>query len=179
MANDPVGFKSSSERIPGTGGSGVDELVKISSDDTTADYLEDKIAAGTGVTLNVLNPGGDEQLEIITDAIVTPNDEDIVIPFAFDDSSPIAITTLAVAANISKVRTVIDTAFDDSASTITVGLPGNVGLLQMANENDTSAVASYETWPDLELPIGSELQIELTPGTSTQGEGKVIVTLSR
>jgi hypothetical protein len=38
--------------------------VKVSNEDTTADYLEEKLVAGEGVTLTKLNVGGDEQLEI-------------------------------------------------------------------------------------------------------------------
>lgn len=48
----------------GTGGSGADELVKVTAADTTADYLASKIAAGSNVSLSTLNPGANEQLEI-------------------------------------------------------------------------------------------------------------------
>lgn len=41
-----------------------DELVKVSTNDTTADYLGNKLVAGTGVTLTVLNAGANEQIEI-------------------------------------------------------------------------------------------------------------------
>lgn len=39
-------------------------VVKITSNDTTADYLGSKLSAGTGITLTTLNPGGDETVEI-------------------------------------------------------------------------------------------------------------------
>jgi len=51
----------------GTGGSGstdTDEKVKVSSDDTTAAYLDTKIVAGVGVRLAVLNDGANESLQI-------------------------------------------------------------------------------------------------------------------
>ena len=38
--------------------------VEVSSDDTMADFLENKLVAGAGVTLTVLNPGGNEQIQI-------------------------------------------------------------------------------------------------------------------
>lgn len=41
-----------------------DELAKISATDTTSDFLQAKIAQGANITLTVLSPGGDEQLEI-------------------------------------------------------------------------------------------------------------------
>ena len=48
-----------------------DELVRVSADDLAAGYLEAKVVAGSGVTLNTLNPGANEQLEISTAGDVT------------------------------------------------------------------------------------------------------------
>lgn len=39
--------------------------VQVSPDDTTPDLLDQKIVAGANITINTLNPGGDEQLEIV------------------------------------------------------------------------------------------------------------------
>lgn len=50
------------------GGSGTDEKAKVSSNDTTAGYLNGKLVAGTGVTLTENNNGGDETLEVDLDA---------------------------------------------------------------------------------------------------------------
>jgi len=50
-------------------------VVKVSSDDTTADYLQEKTAAGTGIFLNVLNSGGDEEIEINLDAHASTHQE--------------------------------------------------------------------------------------------------------
>jgi hypothetical protein len=48
-----------------TGGSGTDELVKISSNDTAAGYLEDKVVGTTNkITVTTLNDGGNEDLQI-------------------------------------------------------------------------------------------------------------------
>ena len=43
---------------------GTDEKVKITSADTTTGFLQNKLVAGTGVTLSLLNSGGNEQLQI-------------------------------------------------------------------------------------------------------------------
>jgi len=48
-----------------TAGGGSDELVKVSADDTTADYLINKLTSGTtAATWTEVNPGGDEDLEL-------------------------------------------------------------------------------------------------------------------
>lgn len=43
---------------------GVDEKVKVSSDDTTAGYLEQKIIAGAGIAVTTNNPGANETFTI-------------------------------------------------------------------------------------------------------------------
>lgn len=46
------------------GGTGVDEKVKASATDTTPDFLDQKLAAGDGIALALLNPGADEEIQI-------------------------------------------------------------------------------------------------------------------
>jgi len=46
------------------GGSATDELVKITALDTTASFLQSKLAGGAGIATRVLNSGGDEDLEV-------------------------------------------------------------------------------------------------------------------
>jgi len=48
----------------GSGG-GSDEKVKISSADTTTDFLENKLVAGANITLTKVNAGGNEQIEVV------------------------------------------------------------------------------------------------------------------
>ena len=50
--------------ISGTGGGAGSGLIKVSSDDTTANYLENKLAAGTKITIATISPGGNEQSQI-------------------------------------------------------------------------------------------------------------------
>ena len=46
---------------------GADEKVKVSIDDTTADYLFAKVVGGDGVSATETNPGGDEDLTLAVD----------------------------------------------------------------------------------------------------------------
>ena len=43
---------------------GIDEKVKVSSNDTLADFLISKIVAGVNITITEINDGGNETLEI-------------------------------------------------------------------------------------------------------------------
>lgn len=47
-----------------------DTKVRVSADDTTPNYLENKIIAGTGIVINTLNPAGNEQIEINANAVL-------------------------------------------------------------------------------------------------------------
>lgn len=59
---------------PGAGGA--DELVKTSAADTTAGYLEDKIVAGSGITLTKQNTGSNENILIeAASSAIDPNVE--------------------------------------------------------------------------------------------------------
>lgn len=48
----------------GTGGGGTDELVKVSSNDTTAGYLNGKLIVGAGITFTENNNGSNETLTV-------------------------------------------------------------------------------------------------------------------
>ncbi len=63
----------------GGGGSASDEKVKVSLDDATADYLLNKLAAGTGITIAEVGSGGDEDVQIAADATATPTASKIPI----------------------------------------------------------------------------------------------------
>jgi hypothetical protein len=46
------------------GGEAIDEHVKVSEDDTTTGYLNEKLVTGTYLTKNINNPAGNEELEL-------------------------------------------------------------------------------------------------------------------
>ncbi len=55
---------------------GDDHTVLVDGADTTPDFLAAKLVAGPGISLVILNPGGDEQIEIIDLGVgATPHDE--------------------------------------------------------------------------------------------------------
>ena len=56
------------ESINQAGGGGADELAKVSSNDTTAGYLNGKLVAGSGISLTENNNGANETLTIANSA---------------------------------------------------------------------------------------------------------------
>jgi hypothetical protein len=71
-------------------GSTTDEKTKISSADTTAGYLEDKLVAGFGITLTKQNTGANENIRISTPSLLEAPVDDWYDPTA---GLPVAPTT--------------------------------------------------------------------------------------
>lgn len=91
-------------------GTSTDELIKITASDTTAGYLSDKIVAATGtpISFNVLNGGGDEDLELDLDG------DQITIDFTPTNYTPDdSIGEADEDADLSAHLAGIDNALDD------------------------------------------------------------------
>lgn len=91
-----------------------DELVRVTSNDTTADYLYNKLAAGTGITITETNDGGDEDAtiactitqytdEMAQDAIGGILLDSSTIDFTYDDGTP-SITAIVIDASITYAK---------------------------------------------------------------------------
>lgn len=67
-------FRTTALQFTGGNGAAITSgKVLISSDDTTLDYAETKIVAGTGITLSTLNPGANETLQIAASSAALNN----------------------------------------------------------------------------------------------------------
>lgn len=67
--NDNVFKTVSNVRADSDSSPGESGRVSVSSDDSTLGFLDGKLVAGSGITLSVLNDGGDESLEISASGI--------------------------------------------------------------------------------------------------------------
>lgn len=178
MPNDPIGIPASNGgRIPGSG-VGTDEYVKVSDDDTTADHLDNKIAAGAGIALNILNDGDNEQLQIV--ALGAGGSDDEVAVLEFDYTSP--ATSLILAVNptgiASELKVFIENEFDGTAS-ISIGIAGNEDLLMQTDEIDPYAAACYKVNPGVEISGGVSINLYLSLTDTTQGDGRVVFSVAR
>jgi len=67
------------------GGAMVDEMVKVTAGDTVTGFLADKLVAGANVSLAILNPGADEDLQVSAlDQAVKVSGADTVAAFLSD-----------------------------------------------------------------------------------------------
>jgi hypothetical protein len=122
----------------------IDENVKVSGVDTTPGFLSAKIVAGSAITLTILNPGADEDLEIAVDA--TAIDHGDLSGLGDDDHPQYALLTdLASNANALGASLIgiedsggnyVATEVEAALAEIAVGTPIDHGGLQGLLDDD-------------------------------------------
>lgn len=134
-----------------TGGVAVDVNAKVTLNDTTSGYLDEKIATGTYLTKQVLNPAGNEKLEIdvvpetliSTDSgnqIVLGTDGGLKTSYTVPDGSE-TIVTAGVGVIVSGSGTIVDPYIISTNPSIQVvrscfdSIWRNVTLVASANAN--------------------------------------------
>jgi hypothetical protein len=129
----------------------------ISGTDTTADYAENKIVAVSGIVLTVLNPGGNEQLEIsinpsavaaLVDPYLDHNASAVVVdPSCFDLVSGTDLqTVLCVIDELLKTRNTLLVNFDIGGSIrngyTCLGFTDNSPYIQFRDDKEGIALFS-------------------------------------
>jgi len=167
---------------------GVDDKAKVSVGDTTSSYLATKLVTGAGASLTILNPGGNETLEVALDtAGAGVSDHEIYTP-AFLTGGNAPETIVAIWDSVS------DGAFSITIDGVTremTGLnfqtPAVVSLAEVATVIQTgirAVTGSTETctWSGTEFVISSALTtaastititstIAIPAGTDISGAG--------
>jgi hypothetical protein len=119
---------------------------------------------------------GSEWIDTITGAA---NEEAVSVDFAYNDVTPVVLTTLNAGDKviISEIKTTL--VFDDAASFVRLGIPASPDLLMAATDSKVSRIGTYSSQQNKDILVGTTLQLIISPGASTQGTGQVIVTIRR
>lgn len=131
------------------GGGGTDEKVKISATDTSAGFLGDKIVAGDGIGLGIVNGGGSEQL------LIAATDEQVLVSLNDTDNGYLA-TKLAAGDNVT--LTVLNPG---AAEQLQVSVPGS-----LVKSGDAAGGVLAGTYPDPSFAVDMATQAELNSHTS-------------
>jgi hypothetical protein len=153
-----------------------DKTVRVSADDTTPGFLEDKIASSTNISLVTLNPAGNEQLQISATGL------------ALDSTQIIAGAGLTGGGNLSTDRTLDVVANADgsivvNANDIQVGVlasdaqHGNRGGGSLHAEATTS-VAGFLSSTDKTKLDGIEAGAQVNTVDSVFGRTGAVVALT-
>jgi hypothetical protein len=105
-----------------------------------------------------------------------PNAEEVhTFPFAFNTASPATVFNIPAGARILTIGLQIGTAFDDPSATIKIGDAGQDDRLMTVAQNVPSEIGEYESNPIYQYVSATNILLTISPGTSTQGSGVVIV----
>lgn len=108
--------------------------IQVTENDTTPGNLSEKITAGTEISLDVLNPGGDEELEINYDlpvpSSISASDIDWSLTYTFHKT--LAANTVFTFSNDQEGKTII-AAITNTAGNFTASWPAAV---QWANGSE-------------------------------------------
>jgi len=106
---------------------------------------------------------------------VPPLNAGMKIPFAYGDASPRVVQSIRTDTLIVAVQVVITTQFDGVGSAIQV-VDSLGGVLLDAAQVNPSAVDTYESTPGVVLPEGTDILIQITPGSgATSGAGYLVI----
>ena len=101
------------------------------------------------------------------------------VPFTFADPSPVVLFNLLAGDILTECEVSIETAFDDVAAQLRVGVPGNLDVILNAGQIDPDVVNQYSTLLNRTSAIAENLLLSITPALSTAGSGYVSGTVMR
>ena len=170
-----------------------DEVV-LNSDATeaSADWKMTLKRPATGMTANVSftlppddgSPGqvpqtdGDSNLTWVDAGSTAALTHVDTTTLAYDDSSPKAMFTKPADSIITNIQVIIDTAFNGTAPTLSIGISGTVSKYMATTQNDLKGAAGtiFEVCPGLEAEAGAEdLIATYSADSSSAGSARILV----
>lgn len=98
---------------------------------------------------------------------------------AFGSSSPVTMFTLPANAVVEKVQIVVDTAFDGTAPTVSIGVSGTTSKYMPATAVDLKTTGEYEYHPGLTADGGTNAIIATySADSSSAGAARILVHYS-
>lgn len=98
---------------------------------------------------------------------------------AFGDGTPVALFTLPANAVIHKVKVIVDTAFNGTAPTVSIGIAGTVSKYVGTSDVDLKTANIYEVDPGVVAAGGTEaLIVTYAADSSSAGSARIEVYYS-
>lgn len=134
------------------------------------------LPATDGSPNQVLQTDGDGVLSFATAGTTSDKQTTDTTDLDFDSTSPVAMFTKPDAATISKIRVIIDTAFDGTPS-MSVGIAGTASKYMASTQVDLTMAAAtvFEVSPGLPAAAAEDLIITYSAGGATVGAARVEV----
>lgn len=154
------------------------EKITITAPALSADYSL-VLPADNGSPSQVLQTDGDGNLTWASAASTEACLKTDTTTLAFGDSSPVTLFTLPANAIVDKVQIIVDTAFNGTAPTLSIGIAGNTSKYVGTGDVDLKTTNMYEVEPGL-VPVGSTEALIATysADSSSAGSARIIITYS-
>jgi len=98
-----------------------------------------------------------------------------IVNFSFDSASPLVVLPLAAGAVVLDVMLQIITPFDDPAATLTLGTAADASRFLGSGDNLPGQAGGYGDDLPQYFTASETMRLFISPGSSTQGTGKIIV----
>lgn len=99
--------------------------------------------------------------------------------FTYASPNVIDFGSLAFGSTIIESQVIIETAFNDPTAMLTLGQTTIAGNIFASNETDPTTPGTYLSEVCYPISVTDTLRLQVLPGASTQGSGRVIVTVRR
>lgn len=102
----------------------------------------------------------------------------IVHEFAWGDASPALVHTIPGGHIVFRCTINIETAFNGTGATLSVGIGNNDGVFMGVSQNLPGVVASYETYPGFSYASDTPIYLTIVPGGgASAGKGQLILEI--
>ena len=136
----------------------------------------DILYAPTTNTLATLSPGNAGQVLTIVGGIPTWSDDGASqLTFNYGDASPKNLIIVAAGTVITSVSILILNGFNDPASTLSIGDSGDPQRLMSTTDNAPNVAGTYTVEPAYKYIGSTQLILTINPGTSTVGNGLILI----
>lgn len=154
------------------------EKITITAPALSADYAL-VLPSDDGSPNQVLQTDGSGNLSWASAASTAACVSTDTTSLAFGTSSPLTLFTLPANAIIHKVQIVVDTAFNGTAPTVSIGIAGNTSKYVGTGDVDLKTTNMYEIEPGL-APVGSTEALIATysADSSSAGAARIIIHYS-
>lgn len=154
------------------------EKITITAPALSADYAL-VLPADDGSPSQVLQTDGSGNLTWASAASTEACLKTDTTTLAFGASSPVTLFTLPANAIIDKVQVIVDTAFNGTAPTLSIGIAGNTSKYTGTGDVDLKTTNMYEVEPGL-VSVGSTEALIATysADSSSAGSARIIISYS-
>lgn len=128
-----------------------------------------------GTASQVLSTDGSGVLSWVSAGSTAASEKIDTTSLAFGTSSPVAMFTDGAADIIERIQIIVDTAFNGTAPTVTIGISGTTSKYSGTGDVDLKTVGVYEIHPGIAAAGAEALIATYVADSSSAGAARILV----